>query len=774
MDKNSDSIRRRIGQALFPHGGERSSLPRLVKRPKKKPPSQFHSADLVVSKNAISSESRCAQDLGSSVSIAALEAAKAELGISSLEEVASGSLSITLDRAHVFRDYLAKLQAPGKVFGCRQGRGTCSASSTEQSLVVNVSALWLVPVHAACLSVDQLRVVLATQHLSSVVQTQGLQPIIVADALSCSRDLVQAAIVLACTEKTSGVLSNRLWQYTRESTERLCSVCSHITSDRKLQLDEAAKPILQSVDQCLDPTAKMFPETVVRLIKSLFQTSAVNYSLSSSVPLLRELQSVPELWSALVFIRRHAIESCSSLFTSLSLRVSIIDSLPLLLQSSLDVSSVPYCRIRAGTACVLSTAGDTGLRDGARQPATAAATSDSTASASPSCLIDALYTCHTVEVVATHSQPSCACVTCPLEESRIQPRLVHEEGGDGVVGACSLDVKACLAQHSLPIGKNGFDHGTDYVRCRDMNGTILSPAAVHALHSVELRNMLQCPMIQVVSSSQKIFLQRSDLLAHAFISARPAATVPDMRLNSYHLAVSNVEDSSKTQLTCHQLFQAYHSQMMSAAVCRLGRTADNSYIQRSAMAMTISTVTFQLLTPPLNHVVKTRVQNSQAASSEGGVQDSKEGAFAMYNYARLHTLFANFEKAVAAGTYPPLPALDEIDFTLLTDEAEWQLLLTGVAGYADCLLEVFPGDDMYTALQCADGLYVQCSLNKVCVFLASFCRDLSSYYSRVHVLEEPSPHRFPVIFARLYLLQACQKVLANALGLLKIETFGVL
>ena len=37
------------------------------------------------------------------------------------------------------------------------------------------------------------------------------------------------------------------------------------------------------------------------------------------------------------------------------------------------------------------------------------------------------------------------------------------------------------------------------------------------------------------------------------------------------------------------------------------------------------------------------------AAELGGVQDSRDGVFAMYNYARLCTLLYNFDEAVKAG-----------------------------------------------------------------------------------------------------------------------------
>lgn len=45
-----------------------------------------------------------------------------------------------------------------------------------------------------------------------------------------------------------------------------------------------------------------------------------------------------------------------------------------------------------------------------------------------------------------------------------------------------------------------------------------------------------------------------------------------------------------------------------------------------------------------------------------------EGAsFILYNCARLATLFKEFDKRVESKLYPPLPALEQIDFSLLSE-----------------------------------------------------------------------------------------------------------
>ncbi|GLV31589.1 uncharacterized protein CBL_07350 [Carabus blaptoides fortunei] len=136
---------------------------------------------------------------------------------------------------------------------------------------------------------------------------------------------------------------------------------------------------------------------------------------------------------------------------------------------------------------------------------------------------------------------------------------------------------------------------------------------------------------------------------------------------------------------------------------------------------------------------------------------SKGASFILYNCARLATIFKQFDQRVHACVYPPLPELDEIDFTLLNEPEEWEMLYV--------YLMQFP----QTVLNCIKDI-AECKLNThyLCSFLDSMCALFSIYYRRIRILTEPRTHLFPVLYTRIYLLKAVQQVLHNALALLNI------
>ena len=48
--------------------------------------------------------------------------------------------------------------------------------------------------------------------------------------------------------------------------------------------------------------------------------------------------------------------------------------------------------------------------------------------------------------------------------------------------------------------------------------------------------------------------------------------------------------------------------------------------------------------------------------------DEVSGPFLLYNAVRFKSLFRKFDAGVASGEYPPLPPLEEIDFSLLNEQ----------------------------------------------------------------------------------------------------------
>ncbi|KPJ16208.1 DALR anticodon-binding domain-containing protein 3 [Papilio machaon] len=157
-----------------------------------------------------------------------------------------------------------------------------------------------------------------------------------------------------------------------------------------------------------------------------------------------------------------------------------------------------------------------------------------------------------------------------------------------------------------------------------------------------------------------------------------------------------------------------------------------------------SAVTFELLQTQPSSAVKINFDVSTGCS--------KGAAFILYNCARLETIIRTFNEKVVDGTYPPLPQITNTDFSLLTQEEEWALVLTYAAGAAGALAG------------CGTGPH------RLCAFLSAMARLLSQYYRKTRILTEPRSHLLPVMFARIHMLKVLNETLKTCLRILNIKS----
>ncbi|KAK3930726.1 DALR anticodon-binding domain-containing protein 3 [Frankliniella fusca] len=146
--------------------------------------------------------------------------------------------------------------------------------------------------------------------------------------------------------------------------------------------------------------------------------------------------------------------------------------------------------------------------------------------------------------------------------------------------------------------------------------------------------------------------------------------------------------------------------------------------------------------------------NLLGENEEMGV--ARGATFLLYNHVRLRCIRKKFDQEVENGNYQRLPSIDQIDFGLLTQNEEWDLLL---------LIIQFP----FLLIQCVSpkGKF---SLHPLLVGLDKICRTFSVYYRRVRVLTESRPQLLPVMYARLYLLHSVEHVLGLGLSIFNMKT----
>ncbi|XP_064606238.1 DALR anticodon-binding domain-containing protein 3-like [Liolophura sinensis] len=224
--------------------------------------------------------------------------------------------------------------------------------------------------------------------------------------------------------------------------------------------------------------------------------------------------------------------------------------------------------------------------------------------------------------------------------------------------------------------------------------------------------------------------------------------------------------SVKHQLTPETFYSLIENEMREAAVMKYGDQVQGPGWERSITCLTQATVKMELLNSSCRNTVKLSIP--QNTDDLGGPK--RCGTFVMYNCARLAMLFSHFNQAVEKGTYPEMPPVEEIDFSVLREEEEWILMFNYLWPYPDVVAEAVACLTPASTSPNSIGIHT----HKVCNFLVSLSQHVSTYYSRCHILGESRPHLYALMFARLYLMKGVHQVMRNGLALMGIQPLNQL
>ncbi|XP_076240718.1 uncharacterized protein LOC143183151 [Calliopsis andreniformis] len=144
-------------------------------------------------------------------------------------------------------------------------------------------------------------------------------------------------------------------------------------------------------------------------------------------------------------------------------------------------------------------------------------------------------------------------------------------------------------------------------------------------------------------------------------------------------------------------------------------------------------------------------------SSDKNTTNMKGASFILYNIVRIKAIMEKYNQKRLAGEYPDLPNVDDVDFSLLNTEEEWELVYNFIIGYQQMIKSCLRHEVNF-----------QTNPQVICIFLSTLCQKFSVYYHRVRILTEAYDHLIPTVIARLYMLQALEILLQNALLLLDI------
>jgi len=189
---------------------------------------------------------------------------------------------------------------------------------------------------------------------------------------------------------------------------------------------------------------------------------------------------------------------------------------------------------------------------------------------------------------------------------------------------------------------------------------------------------------------------------------------------------------------------------------KYGSQVNGPHWEKTIYDVGLASFKLDILSSPLNSKVKLNFDPTAPGNS------SRNGLFILYNYARLHKLLEHYQEQVDEGVYPPLPDWSSIDFKLLSQDAEWDLVLRYILFYPVLLKKI------HTEFITGDRCMVKLNFHKIVQFLFDLSHDLSSYYHQTKVLLEPRPHLSSLMFSRLGLMIAIKKVMEDCFDILGI------
>ncbi|KAL2720370.1 FHF complex subunit HOOK interacting protein 2A-like isoform X2 [Vespula squamosa] len=180
-------------------------------------------------------------------------------------------------------------------------------------------------------------------------------------------------------------------------------------------------------------------------------------------------------------------------------------------------------------------------------------------------------------------------------------------------------------------------------------------------------------------------------------------------------------------------------------------TKNNSFFQNMAEA----TVTFELLAIKPSRPICINVHTS----GDRNLTNTKGIPFILYNTARIAAIIKKYNEGISNGEYPELTNIETVDFSVLDDEDEWELIYNFIVGYSQAIENSIKHKPIF-----------QICPQVLCMFLSRLCQKFSIYYRRIKILTEGYKHLYSKLIARIYMLKALEIILQNTLAIFDIES----
>lgn len=332
-----------------------------------------------------------------------------------------------------------------------------------------------------------------------------------------------------------------------------------------------------------------------------------------------------------------------------------------------------------------------------------------------------------------------------LYESDYLETLKDKDENDLVEQNTVLNAAKFLKEHNVPVGCKSYDKNIGFIYIHSESWKKIFKEIVKLQHI--LNEHIQEPdlLIHIVPSNKSYFQQQLSIVVDILCQKKPKC-----QMLIIHEPVIFQHSTISIEKYVNQLKKEFEKSL----VHKYGEKIIGQQWQKDYLNILSETVLkFELLLPSVNVPVKINLVEDGNISVV-----NKTGTFIQYNYARLCMLFQQYENKVNTDQYPALPAVENVNFSHLTLDEEWNLLFNYILTFPQVMSSVLEELESNT-------LKLEMRVHKVCHFLINLIKDFSVYYSRVHILTEPKPHLIHIMHARLWLLKGVQQVIYNSFQL---------
>lgn len=312
---------------------------------------------------------------------------------------------------------------------------------------------------------------------------------------------------------------------------------------------------------------------------------------------------------------------------------------------------------------------------------------------------------------------------------------------DDSTGNTIINLKKFVTVQSLCYGKDA-----DNITISKKIPHVVINQATYVAHFQQSHNIHPNHIIQICSLSQRRKIIDSGLLIE-MLDLLPASQI-------FITCQTTVFKDDEIELTVDAFMDYHKKEIEKAMTHKFDSSMLTKEIWENYMKTLVDTsVKFCFLKAGTNVPLK-----MDSLIGESTARNNKNGIFIQYNFARLSNILETFEQKVKKGYYESLPSIDNVDFSLLKFEEEWNLL--------NCVL-AFPRlvEEIFWSVVSRHSFPV----SRICIMLTKLSSCFSVYYSRIHILGGPQPQLQKVMFARLWLLKGIHQIISNSFTLLNVE-----